>query len=285
MVIKSAALAVETPTQTTKIFYPETDGMPMPDGRYQSRHYLDLLVMLRLFFRLREDVEVGGDIFIYYVEGNPQLRFAPDCFVVIGVSMESFERNNTYLMWEVGKAPDFVLEIGSPSTWRNDLGSKRKLYASLGIGEYWMFDPSGGDHYGFALRGERLVDGEYRPLEMREDSDGGIWGHSPTLNLEFHWEDGSLRLYDPVGERWLRTAQEVEDARESAEAARVSAEAARVSAEAARVSAEAARVSAEAAREIAESQVEFAEVRAESAESRVAELEAELRRLRGESEL
>ena len=216
MIAKNAALAAGTSTRT-EVFYPETDGMPLPDGRYQSRHYRDLLAMLELFFRLRDDVEVGGDIFIYYVEGNPRVTVAPDCFVVIGVSMESFERNNTYLMWEVGKAPDFVLEIGSPSTWRNDLGSKRELYASLGVGEYWMFDPSGGEYYGFALRGERFVDGEYRALEMREDADGGIWGHSRTLNLEFHWEDGRLRLYDPVGERWLQTSSELEAARVAAE--------------------------------------------------------------------
>ena len=106
----------------------------MPDAYYQSRHFLDLLAMLEVFFRLREDVVVGGNIFIYYVEGNPRLTVAPDCFVVTGVSVESFERNNTYLMWDVGKAPDFVLEIGSPSTAVNDVGRKRELYASMGIG-------------------------------------------------------------------------------------------------------------------------------------------------------
>ena len=28
----------------------------------------------------------------------------------------SLEGNNTYLLWEVGKPPDFILEIGSHST-------------------------------------------------------------------------------------------------------------------------------------------------------------------------
>ena len=91
MVAKNTALV-------TDIFYPETDGMPLTDGLYQSRHYRNLLAMLELFFRLREDVVVGGDVFIYYVEGNPRVTVAPDCFVVIGVSGESFLRNNTYLM-------------------------------------------------------------------------------------------------------------------------------------------------------------------------------------------
>ncbi len=69
----------------------------------------------------------------------------------------------------------------------------------------------------FAQRGERLVNGEYRPMEMRADSDRGVWGYSATLNLEFHWVDGSLRVYDPVGGRWLQTSGELEVARVAVE--------------------------------------------------------------------
>ncbi len=272
MVAKNAALVTEI---STDIFYPETDGMPLPDGPYQSRHFRDLLAMLELFFRFREDVMVGGDVFIYYVEGNPRVTVAPDCFVVIGVSEESFLRNNTYLMWEVGKAPDFVLEIGSPSTWRQDLGPKRDLYASLGVGEYWMFDPSGGEQYGFALRGERLVDGEYQRIEMREDADGSAWGYSPTLNLELHWVDGRLRLYDPEGGRWL---QNIEETAEAIEAAKAAMETER----AARESAETAMKTERAARESAETLAQTERAARESAEARLAEMEAELRRLHAE---
>ena len=224
MIAKNATLAADTSIQT-EIFYPETDDIPpTPDGYYQSKHTRDLITMLALFFAQRNDVVVSGDIFIYYDKYNPHGRNAPSCFVVIGISEESFLRNNAYLVWDVGKWPDFVLEIGSPTTAMDDLGWKRDVYASRGVGEYWMFDPSGGDHYGFALRGERLVDGEYRLVEMREDADGGVWGHSPTLSLEFHWEDGSLRLYDPVGERWLQTSSELEAARVTAESRAESAE-------------------------------------------------------------
>ena len=253
MVVKNAA-AVADISIRTEVFYPETDDMPMPDAYYQSEHFQNLIAMLKVFFRLRDDVVVSGDIFIYYVEGDNNRRVAPDCFVVIGVSRESFERNNTYLMWDVGKSPDFVLEIGSPSTGMKDRGPKRELYARLGVGEYWMFDPSGGEHYGFALRGERLVDGEYRRLETREAVDGGVWGYSATLNLELHWVEGFLRLYDPVGERWLETPEEIDEARESERAAR----------------------------EVAEAQATRERAARTSAEARVAELEAELRRLRGQ---
>ncbi len=210
---------------TTAVVYPESDDMPMPDGLYQSRHFLEINSALQAFFSDREDVVVAGDVFLYYEEGNRQARLAPDCMVVFGVSMESFERNNTYLMWEVGKAPDFVLEIGSPSTASNDLGGKRDLYARLGVGEYWRFDPSGGEHYGDALVGEVLVGGEYRELEMVREADGGMWGRSDALNLELHWVGGRLRLYNPVGGRWLENMEEALARAETDRAARAAAEA------------------------------------------------------------
>lgn len=236
-----------TPAATTDIFYPETGGMPLPDALYQIRHFLEILTVLKSFFSPRKDVAVSGDNFIYYEEGNPRANFAPDCFVLIGGNVDSLWDNNRYLMWEVGKAPDFVLEIGSPCTASNDMGDKRDLYAQLGVVEYWKFDPSGGDHYGFALRGETLVDGEYRELDMARGADGSIWGYSPVLNLELHWREGRLWFYDPVGGRWLENTDEAEARAESAEARARTERSAR-----------------------------------EAAEARNAELEAELRRLRGE---
>ena len=275
MVVKNAAPAADTLTQTTEVFYPETDGMPLADGDYQFEHFVGLLYMLKAFFRDRTDVAVKGNTMLYYVEGNPYRWLSPDCYVAFGVDLALLRENNTYRVWDMGKPPDFVLEIGSPGTWRKDLVEKRDLYASMGIGEYWMFDPSGGEHYGFPLRGERLVDGQYWPLEMREGADGGVWGHSATLNLEFHWEDGSLRLYDPVGGCWLENDEEAAEARLAAEARAEFAEARAESAES--------RVEfAESRAESAETRVENERLARESAESRVAELEAELRRMRGQ---
>ena len=41
------------------------------------------------------------------------------------------------------KAPDFVLEVVSRSTWREDVGRKRQVYERLGVPEYWQYDPTG----------------------------------------------------------------------------------------------------------------------------------------------
>lgn len=247
-----------TPAATT-IFYPEADETPLPGGEYQLDHFVEIVSILKLFFRPREDVLASGNNFIYYMEGNPQMWVAPICFVLLGGNLDSIWSNNTYLMWEVGKAPDFILEIGYPGATVNDLDDARDLYASLGVVEYWKFDPSGGDHYGEPLVGETLVDGEYLRMEMNSESDGSVWGHSPTLNLELHWREGRLWFYDPVEDRWLQNLEETADRAETERLARETAEARAQSAEAVAQTERSAR---------------------ESAEARVAELEAELRRLR-----
>ena len=243
----------------TSIVYPETDGMPLPDGEFQAPLYVRIVGTLRTHFKDMPGVRVNGNTFIYYVEGDPRRSVSPDCYVVFGLSNDallslSLEGNNTYLLWEVGKVPDLILEIGSKSTATADLGSKRNLYAELGVGEYWRYDATGGEFYGEPLVGERLLDGEYSRVELRHESDGRILSHSEALNLDLWWVDGELRFWDPVADRWLLSQEEERDGRL-----------------------------------VAETRAETAETRAEeertarvTAESRVAELEAELRRLRGE---
>ena len=251
-------------TATADIIYPETDGMPLPDGEYQAPLYIRIVGILRTFFRNIKGARVNGDTFIYYVEGEPRRFFSPDCYVALGLTdeaIESIERNNTYLLWEVGKPPDFILEIGSPSTGGEDTGRKRDLYAEIGVGEYWRYDGTGGDYYGEALVGERLVDGEYQRFEMRHEDDGSVWSHSDALNLDLWWVDGELRFWDAVGEQWLLSHEEEHDGR---------------------LAERGGRLIAEARAESAQAQAEQERDGRLAAEARAAELEAELRRLRGE---
>ena len=237
----------------TAIVYPESDGMPLPDGHFQDPLFREIVSTLEAHFNDSPNIAVSGNTFIYYQEGNPQRWVSPDCYVAFDISMESIERNNTYRIWEVGKPPDFALEIGSPSTATTDLVGKRELYAELGIGEYWRYDATGGDFYGEPLVGERLVEGEYRRLELEREPGGLVRGHSEVLGLDLCWDDGRLRFYDPATDRWLLNQMEEQARAESAETHATAAEA---------------RADAERAAR-------------ESAEERLAEVEAELRRLRG----
>ena len=69
-------------------------------------------------------------------------------------------RVHTYLLWEEGKGPDWVLEVTSWSTRQVDQGRKRDLYARLGVSEYWQYDPTG-DYLDPPLQGLVLADGGY----------------------------------------------------------------------------------------------------------------------------
>ena len=173
-----------------------------------------------------------------------------------------------YLVWEVGKPPDFILEIGSKSTARVDLGRKRALYAELGVGEYWRFDATGGEFYGESLVGERLVGGEYRRMEMRHEGDGRVWRRSEALGLDVWWVEGELRFWDAEAGRWLLNHEEERSGRLASESRAETAEARAEEERAARLAAESHNEEEGAGRL--------------AAEARVAELEAELRRLRGE---
>ena len=84
----------------------------------------------------------------------------------------------------------------------------------MGVTEYWRHDPEPQRQFlPSALIGERLVDGEYRPMSVYTDGSGYLRGHSQVLGLDICVRDGSdLRLYDPSAEQWLLSPDEKETA-------------------------------------------------------------------------
>ena len=211
---------------------------------------------LREHYRDRKDVYVSGDLLMYYEEGDPKVSVAPDVFVVFGV--EDRVRRH-YLVWEEGKGPDFVLEVASKSTWREALGPKRKVYARLGVKEYWLYDPTG-EYLTPVLQGIRLAGSAYVRQLAVTSPDGALMLHSETLGLELRAKDGEMRFRDPATGRILLSYQEEAAARRTAES---------------HAEREA------AARREAESRAEQESIARRAAEARVAELEALLRERNG----
>ena len=105
-----------------------------------------------------------------YEEGNPAAAVVPDVSVVLGASNH---RRASYLLWQEAKAPDFVLEVTSRSTRKEDQGLKRELYRRLGMREYWRYDPTG-DYLEPALQGCELREGEYEGLPAAERGAGRL---------------------------------------------------------------------------------------------------------------
>ena len=176
------------------IDYPESDGRPMAENDWQLAVIVYAVGALKARFAGRPDVYVSGDLLIYHEEGNPRASVAPDAFVVFGA--EDRQRQ-TYKLWEEPKAPDFVLEVASANTWREDEGRKRALYERLGVCEYWQYDPTG-EYLGVRLKGHRLVEGAYEPQPVARSLDRTLILRSETLGLELLVRGSKMRFRDPV---------------------------------------------------------------------------------------
>lgn len=222
-------------TAARRVVYPETDGTPMAETDAHINALIYLREALQDYFREAPQVYVAGNLFVYYEEGNPAACVAPDVFVVKGVAKHA---RRMYKLWEEQHPPAVVFEITSRSTRLDDLGTKRALYAMLGVHEYFVYDPLG-DYLVPPLQGYQLHDGEYQ--RMPRANAGRM--RSQELGLELHLDAGQLRLVHPATGEYLLTPAEAQEARRSEAAARRAAEA-----RAAQAEAELARLRAELAR-------------------------------------
>ena len=212
------------------IDYPDSDGLPMAENESQFWPILYVGSALDRYYQDRDDVYVVGNLLLYYREGNPREgdfgeSISPDLMVVIGASKHV---RSSYKLWEEPKAPDFVLEIASASTYRADSGTKRDTCAGIGVSEYWRADPAGACLRP-SLQGFRLVEGEYRPIAHTQRTDGTLVAHSDVLGLELHLNpeaslQDAFRFYDPVRREPLRNLREEAQAREEETQARREAE-------------------------------------------------------------
>lgn len=195
-------------------YLPESDGRPMAETDRHRDQMIASLHGLQEYFRNNSQVYVSGNIFVYYLDENGERQaVSPDILVVFGV--EKKERR-IYKIDEEGKAPDVVIELTSTSTKVEDLVTKHYIYASLGVREYFLFDPYN-ETGRPALRGFRLVGGEYEPMH-------GEAFRSEILGLELTVENNRLRFHDSQTGELLLTPEEAEAARRATEAARRAAE-------------------------------------------------------------
>ena len=187
------------PTEADEL-YPDSDGKPMAVSDLHRRILTRTLQVLDAHFEEKPEVYVSGDILMYYVEGDPRQSVSPDVLVAFGLGKKP---RRSYLVWKEGKVPDFTMEFSSKGTYRNDLGRKMELYASLGIQDYFLYDAEG-LYLPSPIMGFTLVDGSYVPILAGPD--GGL--HATALGLDFYVGDVGLGIYDPVADEWLQTPAE-----------------------------------------------------------------------------
>lgn len=163
--------------QPTELFYPTGDGEPVAET-YDHFYVLAIVLeVLRQFLSDRQATVLSNQ-FLYYAQGFPRLRTAPDVMVIFDVATGG--RDN-YKIWEEGQIPAIIFEITSKGTRQQDEGFKKTLYEQLGVQEYWQFDPKGEwipeQLRGYRLRGEvyePITDFQSQPLQLRLAVDGKL---------------------------------------------------------------------------------------------------------------
>ncbi|NWJ98286.1 MAG: Uma2 family endonuclease [Chloroflexi bacterium] len=219
---------------------------------------------------------IGSSINLYQTSIDGERPKSPDLMVLEDLVVEELSkgRKSSYYVGLYGPPPPVVFEISSEATWQKDLEEKPAQYASMGVVEYFAFDPSlpgiwtgGWREYG------RLV-GWRRPLaskhsqEITKDEFGRLW--SEQLQSWLVVEGKFLRLYTADGQLRL-TETEAERQRANAEWQRAEAERQRANAAEKLVEAEKQQTEAEwqranAAEKLVEAEKQQTEVERQRAE-------------------
>lgn len=225
-------------------FYPSADGKPVAETYDHLYALLTTLEVLKQYLTGRQATVLGNQ-FLYYAQGFPKLRVAPDVMVIFDVTPGG--RDN-YKIWEESQVPSVIFEITSFGTKAQDQVFKQTLYEQLGVKEYWLFDPKGEwvqeQLRGYRLRGETyetIQDNRSEPLQLQLAVEGRL--------ISFTREDTKEKLLIP--DELAEALQQEVLARQQAEA------------------------QAQQERQRAEQERQ----RAEQAESQVEELKARLRSL------
>ena len=221
MTSKPKQLSVDAGTLEQFPDFPPRDDM-------QNSIYLDRpahQAALDEHFGNHETTVILSEIPVRWTPSQQEGHRIPDLLVAFGVDRAQAVAQNGYSIRDLGKPPDFVLEVASVRTGEQDYTGKRRDYAGFGIAEYWRFDPTGGQRHDAPMAGDRLVGGAYQPVEIVEVELEHLHGHSDVLNLELCWDHGQLRWYDPGTEEHLLTFIEEREGRIAAETRANSAEA------------------------------------------------------------
>jgi len=133
------------------IIYPTGDGQPVAESYVHFWAIVTIATLLRQYIEAQPTPEpkpryqeqpgtVLANQFLYFAQGYPRLRIAPDVMVIFEVAAGG--RDN-YKIWEEGQVPAVVFEVTSPGTQGQDQYVKYELYEQMGVKEYWLFDPKG----------------------------------------------------------------------------------------------------------------------------------------------
>lgn len=207
--------AVKRPASS--IVYPESDGKPLAENTRQLQWIITLVGNLVVLFRDRPDVFVSGDQLWYPVEGEPDVRVAPDAYVVFG---RPKGHRGSYKQWEEGGVPmTVVFEVLSPSNSPVEMAEKQTFYEDHGVEEYYVYDPDTNWLAGYVRQGSALR--RVRPMQAFVSPRLGIRFDLSGPELVVRYPDGRPFLtFEELEDERQRAAQQAEQAKQQAEQAK-----------------------------------------------------------------
>jgi len=133
-------------------------------------------------------VFIAGDLLWYPLRSTLVSPVAPDVMVAFGGSYRQWQQENI--------PPQVVFEILSPKNTKAEMSRKLEFYDTYRVEEYYLYNPMRCRLQGWQRQGEILA--EIIPIND--------W-ISPRLGMRFIWNESSLELYRPDGEKFLTTVE------------------------------------------------------------------------------
>lgn len=133
---------------------------PSPTNSHQK-------VLGKIFRQLCDFVEGNnlGEVRVapFDVHFNRKNVFQPDIIFIANDNLHHLKEDGFY------GAPDLVIEILSPGTWRVDKEDKKDEYERSGVKEYWMVEPRDKTTEGFVLHNKeyQLVPSETGTITLQ----------------------------------------------------------------------------------------------------------------------
>lgn len=197
------------------VSHPAKDRHYVPENSLQAHAILNVRVALQHHFHMAKNVVVKRNMPVHYEQTNPAAHIAPGLIVVLDHRLRDASE---YSLWREGKPPDLALDTVPPSSALHSVPRQQALYARVGIGEYFLFQPDtrrpGRRLAGFRLRGGRYV-------ELAAGPNGEV--SSKALRVSLRVEGENLRVcnletgYDyPWIEEHPRSSDEAESNKQAA---------------------------------------------------------------------